>query len=141
MIGNEIVEWGLIGNSSIDKYSFAPVMWTSLFRYLGLPVIYKVIHTDDIYLLQKQYDEEIVKMGAMGFNVAMPWKNWAFAQCDWTSASLKRNRTVNTIFKRQRAVFCSNTDAFDIELNASHAAVMKDAVLEYYLKKQEVAQY
>ena len=79
-------------------------MWTSLFRYLGLPVIYKVIHTDDIYLLQKQYDEEIVKMGAMGFNIAMPWKNWAFAQCGWTSASLKRSRAVNTIFKRQCAV-------------------------------------
>lgn len=111
-------------------------MWTLLFRYLGLQVIYKVIHTDDIYLLQKHYDEEIVKMGAMGFNVAMLWKNWAFAQCDWTSASLKRNRTVNTIFKRQRAVFGSNTDAFDIELSASHAAVMKDAVLEYYLKNR-----
>ena len=84
----------------------------------------------------EKYDEEIVKMGAMGFNVAMPWKNWAFAQCDWTSASLKRNRTVNTIFKRQRAVFGSNTDAFDIELSASRAAVMKDTVLEYYLKNR-----
>jgi|GEM_PF-2275308 shikimate dehydrogenase len=114
LMDNEIFGWGLIGNSSIDKYSFAPVMWTSLFRYLGLPVIYKVIHTDDIYHLQKQYDEEIVKMGAMGFNVAMPWKNWAFAQCDWTSASLKRNRTVNTIFKRQRAVFGSNTDGIGL---------------------------
>lgn len=111
---NEIFEWGLIGNSSIDKYSFAPVMWTSLFRYLGLPVIYKVIHTDDIDLLQKQYDEEIVKMGTMGFNVAMPWKNWAFAQCDRTSASLKRNRTVNTIFKRHRAVCGSNTDGIGL---------------------------
>lgn len=111
---NEVFEWGLIGNSSIDKYSFAPVMWTSLFRYLGLPVVYKVIHTDDIDLLQKQYDEEIVKIGAMGFNVAMPWKKWAFAQCDWTSTSLKRNRTVNTIFKRQRTVCGSNTDGIGL---------------------------
>ena len=30
----------------------------------------------------------------------------------------------------------SFTDAFDIELNASHAAVMKDAVLEYYSKNR-----
>lgn len=114
LMDNEIFEWGLIGNSSIDKYSFAPIMWTSLFRYLGLPVIYKVIHTDDIYLLQKQYDEEIVKMGAMGFNIAMPWKNWAFAQCGRTSASLKRSRAVNTIFKRQCAVCGSNTDGIGL---------------------------
>ncbi|MBO4864009.1 MAG: hypothetical protein J5517_06570 [Eubacterium sp.] len=111
---NEVFEWGLIGNSSIDKYSFAPVMWTALFKYLRLPVIYKVIHTDDIALLQKQYNEEIVKMGAMGFNVAMPWKNWAFAQCDWTSVALKRNKTVNTIFKRQRDICGSNTDGIGL---------------------------
>ena len=111
---NEVFEWGLIGNSSIDKYSFAPIMWTSLFRYLGMPVSYKVIHTDDIDLLQKQYDEEIIKMGAMGFNVAMPWKDWAFMQCDQTSASLKQNRTVNTIFKRHHAICGSNTDGIGL---------------------------
>ena len=94
---NEIFEWGLIGNSSIDKYSFAPVMWTSLFR-------------ESIY---NPYETKLLEAGR-----------------------LHGIKTVSGVELLVSQAMFSFTDAFDIELNASHAAVMKDAVLEYYLKNR-----
>ena len=111
---NKLFVWGLIGNAMITKYSLAPIMWKELFKKMHLPITYKVIHTEKSNKLQYLFDNELKKIGTLGFNVAMPWKKWAFAQCQYTNTMLKRIQTVNTIYREKDIICGDNTDGIGL---------------------------
>lgn len=111
---NNVFIWGLIGNEMIEQYSLAPIMWTLLFEKTHLPITYKIIHTDQNNTLQHLFDNEFENIGTLGFNVAMPWKEWAYSQCECTNSLLRRVHTVNTIYRKNNKICGDNTDGIGL---------------------------
>lgn len=110
LLVNKVFLWGLIGSKDIVDYSVAPHMWCTLFKRLRLPVNYSVINTDSIDELERHFDKITRRFGTIGFNVAMPWKQWAYEKCSSTNPGLGIYKTVNTLCCVGGIVYGTNTD-------------------------------
>ena len=130
LINVELFKWGLIGNENIENYSFAPKLWSTLFELLGLPITYVIIATNNVNELQNVFCNYLNEIGTIGFNVAMPWKYWAYKQCLVFDEFCEKHKTINTIIKKSNSIYGYNSDGKGLlETIKNHCVIKNKNVL------------
>ncbi|MFT4303532.1 MAG: shikimate dehydrogenase family protein [Candidatus Woesearchaeota archaeon] len=142
--------WGLVGNSTIGNHSLAPVVWKHLLNRWKKTTKYFVLGSDSKEYIEKYFNAMKKNPNVVGFNVARPWKELAFNQCDWVEPIAKEMNTVNTIIVKDNKFFGFNTDGIGIvntikkERNLSNTTVLllgaggAAQTVPYYLTRENV---
>ncbi len=96
---------GLIGGSTISKYSIAPALWHSM---VALPLEYKVIAAH----CAKDVVKVLNDRSFLGFNVAKPFKQHVCTLVTPDDEITKKLGICNTVYRKKGKLRGANTDGY-----------------------------
>lgn len=105
--------WGLVGSSKIKDYSWAPDFWNLLFKENDLPINFELLATDLEEENLHWFDNLNLK-NFLGFNIALPWKNFYINKCTNLHDYTKRTKTINTFITSGTRSLGYNSDGLSL---------------------------
>jgi len=104
------VIWALIGNEHISKYSIAKQLWEKIFQIKNINCNFLYINSNKKKEIFERTNNILEKENLIGFNIAMPWKNFFFNKCEKIEIEAIPVKTINTIIKKDSSLYGLNSD-------------------------------
>lgn len=113
----------LVGGDKLKKYSIADFLWKTIRQNSKISFEFSMVELPT----EKAFDEFWglfqKDRSSIGFNVALPWKEYVVRKVDVIEVPINISQIANTIYKLDGILYADNTDVIGISKGLEHCNI------------------